>query len=139
MIYKIEKAKSKDSYFLYKIRNADDIRKLSSNTSKIKLQDHHKWFNKKLGYGFITVYNGEHKGLNIFVHHSCIQPLNSNFKTLKKGEYVSFNVVEGKNGIQATDVKGILGGPLLCDNIDSVSKPKFYEKISQQPSTQEEL
>ena len=97
-----------------------------------------KWFNKKLGYGFITVYNGEHKGLNIFVHHSCIQPLNSNFKTLKKGEYVSFNVVEGKNGIQATDVKGILGGPLLCDNIDSVSKPKFYEKISQQPSTQEE-
>ena len=48
MIYKIEKAKSKDSYFLYKIRNADDIRKLSSNTSKIKLQDHHKWFNKKL-------------------------------------------------------------------------------------------
>ena len=48
MIYKIEKAKSKDSYFLYKIRNLDDIRKLSSNTSKIELQNHNKWFNRKL-------------------------------------------------------------------------------------------
>ena len=48
MIYKIEKAKSKDSYFLYKIRNLDDIRKFSSNTSKIELQNHNKWFNKNL-------------------------------------------------------------------------------------------
>ena len=48
MIYKIEKAKSKDSYFLYKIRNSDDIRKLSSNTSRIELQNHNKWFNRKL-------------------------------------------------------------------------------------------
>ena len=48
MIYKIEKAKSKDSYFLYKVRNSDDIRKFSSNTSKIELQNHNKWFNRKL-------------------------------------------------------------------------------------------
>ncbi len=76
-----------------------------------------KWFNKKLGYGFITVYTGEHKGMNIFTHHSGIKPLNSNFRTLKKGEYVHFNVGNGKNGIQAVDVTGIHGGPLMCDNI----------------------
>lgn len=83
-----------------------------------------KWFNKKLGYGFITVYSGEHKGNNIFVHHSGIQPLNSNFKTLKRGEYVSLSIIDGSNGIQAVDVKGVCGGPLMCDNIE-INKPKF--------------
>ena len=77
-----------------------------------------KWFNKKLGYGFITVYTGEQKGENIFVHHTGIKPLNSHFKTLKKGEYVQLNIVEGVNGKQAIDVTGIMGGPLMCDNIE---------------------
>jgi cold shock CspA family protein len=75
-----------------------------------------KWFNKKLGYGFITAYEGEHKGTNIFVHHSCIKPLNSTFRTLRKGEYVHFDVENGKNGLQAINVTGVLGGPLMCDN-----------------------
>lgn len=77
-----------------------------------------KWFNKKLGYGFITVYDGEKKGCNIFVHHTGIQPLNSNFKTLRKGEYVHFNIIEGQNGPQATHVTGVCGGPLMCDNVE---------------------
>jgi cold shock CspA family protein len=84
-----------------------------------------KWFNKKLGYGFITVYDGEHKGSNIFVHHSGVHPLNSNFKTLKKGEYVSLDIIDGKNGTQAIEVKGILGGPLMCDQIEYSVKGKF--------------
>ena len=74
-----------------------------------------KWFNDKLGYGFITVQQGEDKGKDIFVHHSGIQPLNSNYKTLKKGEYIHFNVIQGDNGLQAVQVTGILGGPLMCD------------------------
>ena len=78
-----------------------------------------KWFNKKLGYGFITVYTGERRGVNIFVHHTGIKPLNSNFRTLRKGEYVHFNIVDGLNGLQATDVTGVLGGPLMCDNIET--------------------
>jgi cold shock CspA family protein len=77
-----------------------------------------KWFNKKLGYGFITVYDGPKKGCNIFVHHSGIRPLNSNFKTLRKGEYVHFSIVDGQNGPQATHVTGVCGGPLMCDNIE---------------------
>jgi cold shock CspA family protein len=76
-----------------------------------------KWFNKKLGYGFITSYHGEHKGVNIFVHHSGINPLNSNFRTLRKGEYVHFDIENGKNGLQALRVTGIMGGPLMCDNM----------------------
>ena len=77
-----------------------------------------KWFNKKLGYGFITVYTGEHKGSNIFIHHTGIHPLNSNFNTLRKGEYISMDIINGTNGIQGINVKGVCGGPLMCDNSD---------------------
>ena len=76
-----------------------------------------KWLNDKLGFGFITICDGNDKGKDIFVHHSGINPLNSNYRTLKKGEYINFNVVSGQNGLQAIDVTGINGGPLMCDHI----------------------
>ena len=75
-----------------------------------------KWFNSKIGYGFIKVMNGEHKSKDIFVHHSGIKPKNSNFRTLTQGEYISLNIINGKNGLQAVDVSGVVGGPLMCDN-----------------------
>jgi CspA family cold shock protein len=74
-----------------------------------------KWFSDSSGYGFITIADGEKKGCDIFVHHSGIKPANSNYKTLRKGEYVNFNIVKGLNGLQAVDVTGINGGPLMCD------------------------
>lgn len=76
-----------------------------------------KWFNDKLGFGFITICDGNDKGKDIFVHHSGINPLNSNYRTLKKGEYINFNIITGLNGLQAVDVTGIHGGPLMCDHI----------------------
>jgi len=78
-----------------------------------------KWFNDRLGYGFITICSGDNKGKDIFVHHSGIRPSNSNYKTLKKGEYVQFNTTTGPNGLQALDVSGIGGGPLMCDFVNS--------------------
>lgn len=78
-----------------------------------------KWFNDKLGYGFITICDGVDKGKDIFVHHSGINPLNSNYKTLRKGEYIQFNIINGINGLQAVDVTGIKGGPLMCDYVTS--------------------
>lgn len=82
-----------------------------------------KWFNDKLGYGFVTINQGDDKGRDIFVHHSGIKPANSNYKTLRKGEYVNFNVVKGLNGLQAVDVTGINGGPLMCDIVMGSRKP----------------
>lgn len=82
-----------------------------------------KWFNDKLGYGFITVQAGEDKGKDIFVHHSGIKPLNSNYKTLKKGEYINFNIIDGDNGLQAVNVTGICGGSLMCDVLPSIKLP----------------
>lgn len=74
-----------------------------------------KWFRNTLGYGFITYLDGENQGKDVFVHHSGIQPSKSQYKTLQQGEYVTFSVTNGKNGPQAVQVKGIGGGPLMCD------------------------
>lgn len=90
-----------------------------------------KWFNNSYGYGFITIWEGSHKGTDIFVHHTGIQPLNSNYKTLKKGEYVAFNIAKGDKGQQAVDVTGINDGPLMCDhvNIKKTPAPGFEEQV----------
>ena len=76
-----------------------------------------KWFNNIHGYGFLTICDGQDKGIDVFVHHSGIRPSNSQYKTLKKGEYLTFDIVEGTQGSQAVNVRGINGGPLLCDHI----------------------
>lgn len=82
-----------------------------------------KWFNKNYGYGFVNVIGhngtptGERVGEDMFVHHTGVHPVNSNFRTLKKGEYINFNIVKVDKGCQAVDVTGIFGGPLQCDNI----------------------
>lgn len=81
-----------------------------------------KWFNNRLGYGFVTVCSdGEHKGKDIFCHHSGVHPINSKFRTLIKGEYINFDIEEGQNGPQAVNITGILGGALMCDNNISYS------------------
>ncbi len=76
-----------------------------------------KWFNNIHGYGFLTILTGNGAGTDVFVHHSGIKTANSMYKTLKKGEYLTFDIGEGNQGPQAVNVRGILGGPLLCDNI----------------------
>ena len=78
-----------------------------------------KWFNDRLGYGFLTVQAGEKKGVDIFVHHSGLKPLNSNYKTLFKGEYVNFNIIQGDHGLQGVHITGVAGGSLMCDVLPS--------------------
>lgn len=58
-----------------------------------------KWFDDHKGYGFI-VYQDDQE---IFVHFTGI--LDSGFKSLKADELVSFDIVEGARGPQATNVK----------------------------------
>ena len=60
-----------------------------------------KWFNESKGFGFIS----QEDGADVFVHFSAIQA--SGFKTLNEGQSVSFDVAEGKKGLEATNVRAI--------------------------------
>ena len=57
-----------------------------------------KWFNSEKGFGFIT----SEEGKDIFVHFSAIQA--DGYKTLEEGQKVSFDIVEGNRGAQASNV-----------------------------------
>jgi CspA family cold shock protein len=58
-----------------------------------------KWFNGEKGYGFIARDNEEK---DVFVHFSAIN--SEGFRTLREGQRVEFEVVEGEKGPQAQNV-----------------------------------
>ncbi len=58
-----------------------------------------KWFDEKKGYGFIS----KEEGGDVFVHFSAIDM--PGFKTLKEGQTVEFEVIQGPKGEQASKVR----------------------------------
>ena len=58
-----------------------------------------KWFSNVKGYGFLEK---EGSDQDIFVHYSVIQ--GDGYKKLVEGEEVSFDIVQGEKGHQATNV-----------------------------------
>ncbi|MCB1693796.1 MAG: cold shock domain-containing protein [Pseudomonadales bacterium] len=59
-----------------------------------------KWFNNAKGYGFILPEDG---GEDYFVHYSSI--LMDGYKTLKAGQLVSFELLEGPKGSHAINIQ----------------------------------
>lgn len=58
-----------------------------------------KWFNNAKGYGFISPEGG---GDDVFAHFTAISM--DGYKTLKQGQQVNFDLVEGPRGLQATKI-----------------------------------
>ena len=57
-----------------------------------------KWFNNAKGYGFL----GREGGPDVFVHYSSIQI--DGYKSLKEGDEVEFDIIQGTKGPQADQV-----------------------------------
>ncbi len=59
-----------------------------------------KWFNNAKGYGFL----GHANGPDVFVHYSAITA--EGYRSLKEGQAVEFDVVNGESGRpQANEVR----------------------------------
>ena len=65
-----------------------------------------KWFNNAKGFGFILPDEG---GEDLFAHYSAIGM--DGYKTLKAGQQVSFDVVEGPKGLHAANIRARLEQP----------------------------
>ncbi|WP_407316319.1 cold shock domain-containing protein CspD [Pseudomonas sp. nanlin1] len=59
-----------------------------------------KWFNNTKGYGFI---NEDGQSDDLFAHYSAIAM--EGYKTLKAGQRVSFNIIQGPKGHHAVDIQ----------------------------------
>jgi CspA family cold shock protein len=71
-----------------------------------------KFFSPTKGYGFLidTTTNND-----IFIHYSSIVRSTPGYKSLTKGEYVDFEHVCSDQGPSAFNVRGVNGGPLMCE------------------------
>ena len=58
-----------------------------------------KWFSDEKGYGFIRPDDGSE---DVFVHHTGIT--GEGFKSLQEGDKVTYEVTEGRKGLQAENV-----------------------------------
>lgn len=61
-----------------------------------------KWFNNAKGFGFILPDGG---GDDLFAHYSAIGM--EGYKTLKAGQLVSFDTIEGLKGLHAANIHAI--------------------------------
>jgi len=72
--------------------------KTVSTSNSNQMQGTVKWFNYKKGFGFIEQENGE----DVFVHHRSI--IGTGRKSLREGQKVLMDVVDGDKGLQAENV-----------------------------------
>lgn len=61
-----------------------------------------KWFNNAKGYGFIVADGGDE---DLFAHYSAIQM--DGYRTLKAGQAVMFDILQGPKGLHATNIKAL--------------------------------
>ncbi|NVZ71089.1 cold shock domain-containing protein CspD [Pseudomonas costantinii] len=80
-----------------------------------------KWFNNAKGYGFI---NEDDKEEDLFAHYTEIKM--EGYKTLKAGQPVSFEIVQGPKGMHAVNISA----PVTVDTIKKGLAQKSKEQLA---------
>ncbi|MGZ0713573.1 cold shock domain-containing protein CspD [Pseudomonas palleroniana] len=62
-----------------------------------------KWFNNAKGFGFINEDGKD--GEDLFAHYSAIKM--DGYKTLKAGQAVSFDIIQGPKGLHAVNISAV--------------------------------
>jgi cold shock CspA family protein len=87
-----------------------------------------KWFNKKAGYGFVSVTSDDYDGQDVFVHHSGLTMENKDqYRYLVEGEHVDFDWKKSsKNNHEweAENVSGVNGAKLMCETRQNNRPPQ---------------
>jgi CspA family cold shock protein len=70
-----------------------------------------KWFNNAKGFGFINTdaregHDEDGKEIDFFAHYSVITM--DGYKTLKAGQIVNFDIVQGPKGLHAVEIKAVI-------------------------------
>ena len=83
-----------------------------------------KWFNNAKGFGFILPDEG---GDDLFAHYSAIGM--EGYKTLKAGQLVTFDTVEGPKGLHAANIKP------LTENSEAQQASSTQQEEAQQAAS----
>lgn len=76
-----------------------------------------KWFNNAKGYGFV-IEDGKEEDL--FAHYSAIRM--DGYKTLKAGQEVSFEIIQGPKGLHAVNIGAPVGANVTTEDVAQESK-----------------
>jgi len=88
-----------------------------------------KWFNNAKGYGFILPEGG---GEDLFAHYSSIEM--EGYKTLKAGQDVEYERLEGPKGFHAVNIRA-MGAGAEVRQIPAAGEPASDENSSLAPAT----
>ena len=87
-----------------------------------------KWFSDQRGFGFITLDQGQE---DVFVHHSMIQA--EGVKTLREGDRVEFDVVQGERGPKAENVRKLAVDEATEEPVAEVAEEETTEETEAGP------
>jgi CspA family cold shock protein len=94
-----------------------------------------KWFNNAKGFGFILPDDG---GADLFAHYSAISM--DGYKTLKAGQLVTFDAVDGPKGLHAANIRAVDSASddhvVLSDSNDEAEAAEIMETPAAEPANE---
>jgi CspA family cold shock protein len=93
--------------------------------SGVKISGKVKWFNNAKGYGFIVE---DGKSEDLFAHYSAINM--DGYKTLKAGQRVEFEIIQGPKGLHAVGIcAACVGVPGKAHTETHEAKPQTDQSV----------